>query len=160
MIKAALEFDYGEVETIAHYKAARHFNPKVSFILDIGGQDMKCIYVKNGQVDKIILNEACSSGCGSFIQNFAESLNCTTQDFAKYALFAKSPVDLGSRCTVFMNSKIKHSQKEGAGIGDISAGLDYSVIKNALYKVIKIIDSKELGEQIVVQEGAFLNDDF
>lgn len=158
LIKAALNFDCGEVETIAHYKAAHHFNPNVSFILDIGGQDMKCIYVKNGQVDKIILNEACSSGCGSFIQNFAESLNCSTQDFAKCALFAKSPVDLGSRCTVFMNSKIKQAQKEGASIGDISAGLDYSVIKNALYKVIRISDSKELGGQIVVQGGTFLND--
>jgi predicted CoA-substrate-specific enzyme activase len=158
LIKAALNFDYGEVETISHYKAAHYFNPKVSFILDIGGQDMKCIYIKNGLVDKIILNEACSSGCGSFIQNFAESLNSTTQDFAKCALFAKNPVDLGSRCTVFMNSKIKQSQKEGFSLGDISSGLDYSVIKNALHKVIKIRDSKELGEQIVVQGGAFLND--
>jgi predicted CoA-substrate-specific enzyme activase len=158
LIKAALNFDCGEVETIAHYKATHHFNPNVSFILDIGGQDMKCIYVKNGQVDKIVLNEACSSGCGSFIQNFAESLNCSTQDFAKRALFAKSPVDLGSRCTVFMNSKIKQAQKEGAGIGDISVGLDYSVIKNALYKVIRVSDSKELGGQIVVQGGTFLND--
>jgi predicted CoA-substrate-specific enzyme activase len=158
LIKAALNFDYGEVETISHYKAAHYFNPKLSFILDIGGQDMKCIYIKNGLVDKIILNEACSSGCGSFIQNFAESLNSTTQDFAKCALFAKNPVDLGSRCTVFMNSKIKQSQKEGFSLGDISSGLDYSVIKNALHKVIKIRDSKELGEQIVVQGGAFLND--
>jgi predicted CoA-substrate-specific enzyme activase len=158
LIKAALNFDYGEVETIAHYKAAHYFNPKVSFILDIGGQDMKCIYVKNDLVDKIILNEACSSGCGSFIQNFAESLNSTIQDFAKHALFAKNPVDLGSRCTVFMNSKIKQAQKEGFRIGDISAGLAYSVIKNALYKVIKINNPKELGDQIVVQGGAFLND--
>jgi predicted CoA-substrate-specific enzyme activase len=158
LIKAALNFDCGEVETIAHYKAAHYFNPQVSFILDIGGQDMKCIYIKNGLVDKIILNEACSSGCGSFIQNFAESLSSTTQDFAKCALFAKNPIDLGSRCTVFMNSKIKQSQKEGFSIGDISAGLDYSVIKNALHKVIKISDSKELGEQIVVQGGTFLND--
>jgi predicted CoA-substrate-specific enzyme activase len=158
LIKAALNFDYGEVETISHYKAALYFNQKVSFILDIGGQDMKCIYIKNGLVDKIILNEACSSGCGSFIQNFAESLNSTTQDFAKCALFAENPVDLGSRCTVFMNSKIKQSQKEGFSIGDISSGLDYSVIKNVLHKVIKISDSRELGEQIVVQGGTFLND--
>ncbi|GHT73332.1 2-hydroxyglutaryl-CoA dehydratase [Endomicrobiia bacterium] len=157
LIKAALNFDCGEVETIAHYKAACHFNAKVSFILDIGGQDMKCIYVKNGLIDKIILNEACSSGCGSFIQNFAQSLGRSMQDFAKLALFAKKPVDLGSRCTVFMNSKIKQVQKEGAEVGDISAGLDYSVIKNALYKVIKISDAKELGEQIVVQGGTFLN---
>jgi predicted CoA-substrate-specific enzyme activase len=157
LIKAALNFDYGEVETIAHYKAACHFNPKVSFILDIGGQDMKCIYVKNGLIYKIILNEACSSGCGSFIQNFAQSLNYSVQDFAELALFAKKPVDLGSRCTVFMNSKIKQAQREGAQVGDISAGLDYSVIKNALYKVIKISDAKELGEQVVVQGGTFFN---
>lgn len=157
LIKAALGFDEGEVETIAHYKAAHYFNPKVSFILDIGGQDMKCIYVKNGLIDKIILNEACSSGCGSFIQNFAESLNYSVQEFAELALFAEKPVDLGSRCTVFMNSKIKQAQKEGASAGDISAGLDYSVIKNALYKVIKISDPKELGGNIVVQGGTFFN---
>lgn len=157
LIKAALGFDEGEVETIAHYKAAHYFNPKVSFILDIGGQDMKCIYVKNGLIDKIILNEACSSGCGSFIQNFAESLGYSVQDFAQLALFAKKPVDLGSRCTVFMNSKIKQAQKEGATAGDISAGLDYSVIKNALYKVIKISNPEELGGNIVVQGGTFFN---
>ncbi len=157
LIKAALGFDEGEVETIAHYKAARHFNPDVSFILDIGGQDMKCIYVKNGLIDKIVLNEACSSGCGSFIQNFAQSLNYSVQDFARLALFAKKPVDLGSRCTVFMNSKIKQAQKEGASAGDISAGLDYSVIKNALYKVIKISNPEELGGNIVVQGGTFFN---
>ena len=157
LIKAALGFDYGEVETIAHYKAAHYFNPQVSFILDIGGQDMKCIYVKNGLIDKIILNEACSSGCGSFIQNFAESLNYSVADFAGLALFAKNPVDLGSRCTVFMNSKIKQAQKEGASAADISAGLDYSVIKNALYKVIKISSPEELGQNIVVQGGTFFN---
>jgi predicted CoA-substrate-specific enzyme activase len=157
LIKAALGFDYGEVETIAHYKAAHYFNPKVSFILDIGGQDMKCIYVKNGLIDKIILNEACSSGCGSFIQNFAQSLNYSVADFANLALFSKKPVDLGSRCTVFMNSKIKQAQKEAASAADISAGLDYSVIKNALYKVIKISTPKELGENIVVQGGTFFN---
>jgi len=157
LIKAALGFDEGEVETIAHYKAAFHFNPKVSFILDIGGQDMKCIYVKQGLIDKIILNEACSSGCGSFIQNFAQSLGYSVADFADLALFAKSPVDLGSRCTVFMNSKIKQAQKEGASAGDISAGLDYSVIKNALYKVIKISNPEELGDNLVVQGGTFFN---
>ncbi|OEG71321.1 2-hydroxyglutaryl-CoA dehydratase [Candidatus Endomicrobiellum trichonymphae] len=157
LIKAALNFDLGEVETIAHYKAAYHFNPKVSFILDIGGQDMKCIYVKNGLINKIVLNEACSSGCGSFMQNFAQSLNYTMQNFAQLALFAKNPADLGSRCTVFMNSKIKQVQKEGASAGDISAGLDYSVIKNALYKVIKINNPEELGGHIFVQGGTFFN---
>lgn len=157
LIKAALGFDEGEVETITHYKAARYFNQKVSFILDVGGQDMKCIYVKNGLIDKIILNEACSSGCGSFIENFAESLNYGVRDFAELALFAKKPADLGSRCTVFMNSKIKQAQKEGASAGDISAGLAYSVIKNALYKVIKISNPEELGGNIVVQGGTFFN---
>ncbi|MDR3048995.1 MAG: 2-hydroxyacyl-CoA dehydratase [Elusimicrobiota bacterium] len=157
LIKAALNFDYGEVETIAHYKAAHYFNPEASFILDIGGQDMKCIYIKNGLIDKIVLNEACSSGCGSFIQNFAQSLNYTVSDFAALAVAAKKPVDLGSRCTVFMNSKIKQAQKEGASAGDISAGLDYSVIKNALYKVIKISNPEELGKNIVVQGGTFFN---
>lgn len=157
LIKAALGFDEGEVETIAHYKAAHYFDPQVSFILDIGGQDMKCIYVKNGLIDKIILNEACSSGCGSFIQNFAQSLNYSVEDFAALALKSEKPVDLGSRCTVFMNSKIKQAQKEGAGPGDISAGLDYSVIKNALYKVIKISSPEELGKNIVVQGGTFFN---
>jgi predicted CoA-substrate-specific enzyme activase len=158
LIKAALCFDRGEVETIAHYKAAHYFNPNVSFILDIGGQDMKCIYVKNGLIDKIILNEACSSGCGSFIENFAKSLNYSISDFAALALSAKKPVDLGSRCTVFMNSKIKQAQKEGAGPNDICAGLNYSVIKNALYKVIKIGSPEELGENIVVSGGTFFND--
>ncbi|MDR0485548.1 MAG: 2-hydroxyacyl-CoA dehydratase [Elusimicrobiota bacterium] len=157
LIKAALGFDFGEVETIAHYKAAHYFNPNVSFILDIGGQDMKCIYVKNGLIDKIILNEACSSGCGSFIENFAKSLNYNVRDFATLALKSKTPVDLGSRCTVFMNSKIKQAQKEGASAADISAGLDYSVIKNALYKVIKISTAEELGKNIVVQGGTFFN---
>jgi predicted CoA-substrate-specific enzyme activase len=157
LIKAALNFDHGEVETIAHYKSAYHFNPKVSFILDIGGQDMKCIYIKNGLINKIVLNEACSSGCGSFIQNFAQSLNYTIQNFAQLALFAKKPADLGSRCTVFMNSKIKQVQKEDASAGDISAGLDYSVIKNALYKVMKINNPEELGGNIVVQGGTFFN---
>ncbi|MDR0822884.1 MAG: 2-hydroxyacyl-CoA dehydratase, partial [Endomicrobium sp.] len=157
LVRAALNFDCGEVETIAHYKAAYYFNPDVSFILDIGGQDMKCIYVKNGLIDKIVLNEACSSGCGSFIQNFAQSLNYSVADFAALAIKAQKPVDLGSRCTVFMNSKIKQAQKEGASAGDISAGLDYSVIKNALYKVIKISSPEELGQNIVVQGGTFFN---
>ncbi|MDR3243401.1 MAG: acyl-CoA dehydratase activase-related protein [Elusimicrobiota bacterium] len=157
LIKAALNFDIGEVETIAHYKAAHHFNPEVSFILDIGGQDMKCIYVKNGLIDKIILNEACSSGCGSFIQNFAQSLNYSVSDFAALGINSQKPVDLGSRCTVFMNSKIKQAQKEGSNASDISAGLDYSVIKNALYKVIKISTPEELGQNIVVQGGTFFN---
>ncbi|GMO51664.1 MAG: acyl-CoA dehydratase activase-related protein [Candidatus Endomicrobiellum trichonymphae] len=157
LIKAALNFDHGEVETIAHYKAAYYFNPKVSFILDIGGQDMKCIYVKNGLIDKIALNEACSSGCGSFVQSCAKSMNYELQDFAQLALFAKKPADLGSRCTVFMNSKIKQVQKEGTSAGNISAGLDYSIIKNALYKVIKINNPEELGGHIVVQGGTFFN---
>ncbi|MDR2708846.1 MAG: 2-hydroxyacyl-CoA dehydratase [Elusimicrobiota bacterium] len=158
LIKAALGFDEGEVETIAHYKGARYFEPNVSFILDIGGQDMKCIYVKNGLIEKIILNEACSSGCGSFIENFAKSLNYSVKDFAALALDSQKPVDLGSRCTVFMNSKIKQSQKEGASAADIAAGLDYSVIKNALYKVIKISSPEELGKHIVVSGGTFFND--
>lgn len=158
LIKAALGFDVGEVETVAHYKAAKHFVPDVSFILDIGGQDMKCIYIKNGTVDKIVLNEACSSGCGSFLSTFAESLNLSMEDFVSQALMAENPVDLGSRCTVFMNSKIKQAQKESASIGDISSGLAYSVVKNALYKVIKIASVEALGEKIVVQGGTFYND--
>lgn len=158
LIKAALGVDYGEVETVAHFTAARYFVPEVSFILDIGGQDMKCMYVKNGAIDRIILNEACSSGCGSFIETFAKSVGVTVQDFAKAALTSKHPVDLGSRCTVFMNSKVKQAQKEGAGVGDISAGLSYSVVRNALYKVIKMSDIEDLGSHIVVQGGAFFND--
>jgi len=158
LIKAALMLDEGEVETIAHYTAAAFFDPKVDCIIDIGGQDMKCINIKNGTVDNVLLNEACSSGCGSFIENFAESLNYSVQDFAKEALFAKHPIDLGTRCTVFMNSKVKQAQKEGATVADISAGLAYSVIKNALYKVIKVSDASELGKHIVVQGGTFYND--
>lgn len=158
LIQSALGFDIGEVETIAHYRAAEHFAPGVSFILDIGGQDMKCIYIKNGFVDKIVLNEACSSGCGSFLSTFAESLGISMNDFVSKALFAENPVDLGTRCTVFMNSKIKQSQKEGASIGDISSGLAYSVVKNALYKVIKIPSIEALGDKIVVQGGTFYND--
>ena len=158
LIKAALMLDEGEVETIAHYTAAAFFDPDVDCILDIGGQDMKCIEIKNRTVDNVLLNEACSSGCGSFIENFAQSLNYTVQDFAKEALFAEHPIDLGTRCTVFMNSKVKQAQKEGATVADISAGLAYSVIKNALYKVIKVSDATELGRHIVVQGGTFYND--
>ena len=158
LIKAALGVDEGEVETVAHFTAARYFVPEVSFILDIGGQDMKCMYVHNGAIDKIILNEACSSGCGSFIENFAKSVKYTVQDFAHDALLAEHPVDLGSRCTVFMNSKVKQAQKEGATVADISAGLSYSVVRNALYKVIKMSSVEDLGEHVVVQGGAFFND--
>ncbi len=157
LIKAALLLDEGEVETIAHYYAAAYFEPDVDCILDIGGQDMKCIKIKNQTVDSVQLNEACSSGCGSFIETFAKSLNFTVQDFAKEALFAEHPIDLGTRCTVFMNSKVKQAQKEGASVADISAGLAYSVIKNALFKVIKVSDASELGKHIVVQGGTFYN---
>lgn len=158
LIKAALMLDEGEVETVSHYYAAAFFDPEVDCILDIGGQDMKCIKIKNQTVDSVQLNEACSSGCGSFIETFAKSLNYSVQDFAKAALFAEHPIDLGTRCTVFMNSKVKQAQKEGASVADISAGLAYSVIKNALYKVIKVSDASELGKHIVVQGGTFYND--
>ncbi len=158
LLKAALMLDEGEVETVSHYYAASFFDPEVDCILDIGGQDMKCIKIKNNTVDSVQLNEACSSGCGSFIETFANSLNYSVQDFAKAALFAKHPIDLGTRCTVFMNSKVKQAQKEGAEVADISAGLAYSVIKNALYKVIKVSDAAELGRHIVVQGGTFYND--
>lgn len=158
LIKAALMLDEGEVETVSHYYAASFFEPDVDCILDIGGQDMKCIKIKNKTVDSVQLNEACSSGCGSFIETFAKSLNYSVIDFAKEALFAKNPVDLGTRCTVFMNSNVKQAQKEGSEVSDISAGLAYSVIKNALYKVIKITDPKDLGHKVVVQGGTFYND--
>ena len=158
LIKAAFKADLGEIETMAHYKAAEEFLPGVDFILDIGGQDMKCMRIKDGAIYHIMLNEACSSGCGSFIETYAKSVNMDVQAFAHEALFAKSPVDLGTRCTVFMNSKVKQAQKEGATIGDISAGLSYSVIKNALYKVIKLRNPEEAGNKIVVQGGTFLND--
>ncbi len=158
LLKSALQFDYGEIETIAHYKAAEFFCPGVDFILDIGGQDMKCLKVRNGRIDNIILNEACSSGCGSFLETFARSLDLTVQEFAQAALGASQPVDLGSRCTVFMNSKVKQAQKEGATVGDISAGLAFSVIKNALHKVIKVKSTAELGKKIVVQGGTFYNE--
>lgn len=158
LIKSAYRVDMGEIETMAHYKAAEEFLPGVDFILDIGGQDMKCMMIKDEAIHHIMLNEACSSGCGSFIETYAKSVELDVSAFAKEALFAKSPVDLGTRCTVFMNSKVKQAQKEGATIGDISAGLSYSVIKNALYKVIKLRDPDEAGEKIVVQGGTFLND--
>ena len=157
LIKAALQLDEGEVETVSHYYAAAFFNPQVDCILDIGGQDMKCIRIKDHTVDSVQLNEACSSGCGSFIETFAKSLNYSVQDFASEALFAKHPIDLGTRCTVFMNSKVKQAQKEGASVADISAGLAYSVIKNALFKVIKLSDPSQLGRHVVVQGGTFYN---
>lgn len=158
LIQSALMLDEGEVETVSHYYAASFFEPQVDCILDIGGQDMKCIKIKNHSVDSVQLNEACSSGCGSFIETFARSLNYEVKDFAKMALFAKNPIDLGSRCTVFMNSKVKQAQKEGATVADISAGLAISVIKNALLKVIKLTDPKDLGNNVVVQGGTFYND--
>lgn len=157
LIKAAFNVDMGEIETMAHYKAAEEFLPGVEFILDIGGQDMKCMKIRDGAIYNIMLNEACSSGCGSFIETYSKSVNMTVEAFSQEALFSKAPVDLGTRCTVFMNSKVKQAQKEGATIGDISAGLSYSVIKNALYKVIKLRDPDEAGEKIVVQGGTFLN---
>ena len=157
LLKSAFNLDEGVVETIAHCTAASFFDPEVDCVLDIGGQDMKCIKLKNGTVDSIMLNEACSSGCGSFIENFATSLGYTAEGFAKEALFAKAPVDLGTRCTVFMNSNVKQAQKEGASVSDISAGLAYSVIKNALYKVIKLASAEDLGKHIVVQGGTFYN---
>ena len=158
LLKAAFMLDEGEVETISHYYAAAFCDPSVDCILDIGGQDMKCIRIKDGTVDSVQLNEACSSGCGSFIETFAKSLNYSVQDFAKAALFAQNPVDLGTRCTVFMNSNVKQAQKEGASVADISAGLAYSVIKNALFKVIKITSAGDLGKNVVVQGGTFYND--
>ncbi len=158
LLKSAFKLDHGEVETIAHYYGASYFDPEVDCILDIGGQDMKCIRIKNGAVDSVTLNEACSSGCGSFIETFAKSLSYSVQDFGKAALFAKHPIDLGTRCTVFMNSRVKQAQKEGADVSDISAGLAYSVIKNALFKVMKVSSASELGQHIVVQGGTFYND--
>ncbi|MFT9055817.1 MAG: acyl-CoA dehydratase activase-related protein [Ethanoligenens sp.] len=158
LIRSAFGVDFGLVETIAHFYAARHFEPQVDFILDIGGQDVKCFKIRSGAVDSIMLNEACSSGCGSFIETFALALGYSVADFAKLGLFAKHPVDLGSRCTVFMNSSVKQAQKEGAGVDDISAGISMSVVKNALYKVIRASDAKSLGKHIVVQGGTFYND--
>ena len=158
LIQTALNVDLNEIETIAHYTAAKKFEPKVTSIVDIGGQDMKYIKLKNNTIDNIMLNEACSSGCGSFIETFAKSLNLSITEFVNEALLSQHPVDLGSRCTVFMNSKIKQAQKEGYSVGDISAGLSYSVIKNAIQKVMKIRDTKKLGSHIVVQGGTFYNE--
>ena len=157
LLKSAFSLDEGEVETVAHCTAASFFDPKVDCVLDIGGQDMKCIKLRSGCVDTVLLNEACSSGCGSFLENFANSLGYSAESFAREALFATQPVDLGTRCTVFMNSNVKQAQKEGASVSDISAGLAYSVVKNALYKVIKLTDPAELGKHIVVQGGTFCN---
>lgn len=158
LVKTGFSMDEGEVETIAHYHAAAFFNPDVDCIIDIGGQDMKCIKIKNESVDSVMLNEACSSGCGSFIETFANGLGYNVKDFAEAAIKADNPIDLGSRCTVFMNSNVKQAQKEGATVGDISSGLAYSVVKNALYKVIKVTDISDLGENIVVQGGTFYNE--
>lgn len=158
LVKSALNIDIGEIETVAHYKGADYFLPGVDSILDIGGQDMKSLKIKNGTIDSIMLNEACSSGCGSFIETFADSLEIPIDKFGKEGMKSQSPVDLGTRCTVFMNSKVKQAQKEGASIQDISAGISISVVKNALYKVIKVRNTEELGEKIVVQGGTFYND--
>ncbi|MBQ4617166.1 MAG: 2-hydroxyacyl-CoA dehydratase [Clostridia bacterium] len=158
LIRHAFSMDEGLVETVAHYRAARHFNPDVDFIIDIGGQDMKCFKIRDGAIDSILLNEACSSGCGSFIETFAKALGYDIAEFSQLGLFAERPVDLGSRCTVFMNSSVKQAQKEGAGVEDISAGLSVSIVKNAIYKVIRAADPSELGQHIVVQGGTFLND--
>ena len=158
LIKAALGADFGEIETMAHYKAADRVLPGAEFILDIGGQDMKCMRVKDGEIESILLNEACSSGCGSFIENFANALGMSSREFAVLGLSAENPVDLGSRCTVFMNSRVKQAQKEGATVADISAGLSYSVVKNALFKVIKLRDTASMGTKIIVQGGTFMND--
>jgi len=158
LVKNAFGVDIGVVETIAHYTAARHFRPNVDFIIDIGGQDIKCFRIRGGAIDSITLNEACSSGCGSFIETFARSMGYTAAEFAALGLKSAAPVNLGSRCTVFMNSSVKQSQKEGATVEDISAGLSISVVKNAIYKVIRANSPKELGESIVVQGGTFLND--
>lgn len=158
LMKAAFHVDIGEIETVAHYTAAKHFLSEVDFILDIGGQDMKCMRIKNGTIDSVLLNEACSSGCGSFLEGFAASLNLSVEEFAQEALHSVTPVDLGTKCTVFMNSKVKQAQKEGVKISDLSAGLSYSVIKNALFKVIKLRDAKDLGKKLIVQGGTFYND--
>ncbi|MDO5560364.1 MAG: acyl-CoA dehydratase activase [Oscillospiraceae bacterium] len=158
LIKAGLHADFGIVETVAHYTAAAYFCPDVDFIIDIGGQDIKCFKIKNGAIDSIMLNEACSSGCGSFIQTFAQAMGYDIERFSNLGLFAEHPVDLGSRCTVFMNSSVKQAQKDGATVEDISAGLSGSIIKNAVYKVIRAKSVSELGENIVVQGGTFLND--
>jgi len=158
LVKSALNLDFGIVETMAHLCGAQWVTPEVSFVLDIGGQDMKSIFVQNGVISNIELNEACSSGCGSFLQNFAATMNLTLADFTREACLAAHPADLGTRCTVFMNSKVKQSLRENASIGDIAAGLAYSVVKNCLFKVLKISNLNALGENIVVQGGTFRND--
>lgn len=158
LIKAGLHIDMGEIETVAHYRAAEQMLPGVEYVLDIGGQDMKFLHIKDHSVSRILLNEACSSGCGSFIETFARALGYTPAEFGELALTSRTPVDLGSRCTVFMNSRVKQAQKEGAAVEDIAAGLSYSVIKNALYKVIKLHDAGELGDKVIVQGGSFLNE--
>ena len=158
IIKHAFGLDYGIVETIAHYLAAKKFQPNVDFIIDVGGQDIKCFKIHNGTIDNLFLNEACSSGCGSFLQTFAEVMGYSMEEFAKLGLLAKKPVDLGTRCTVFMNSSVKQAQKDGASVENISAGLSISVVKNALYKVIRCATPDALGQNIVVQGGTFLND--
>ena len=158
LIKSAFGIDHGLVETVAHFRAARHFCPDVDFIIDIGGQDIKCFKIRNHCIDNIFLNEACSSGCGSFIETFARSMGYSIEEFCKLGLFSQHPIDLGSRCTVFMNSSVKQAQKDGAGIDAISAGLSVSVVKNALYKVIRATSPDDLGQHIVVQGGTFLND--
>ena len=158
LMKHAFRLDFGLVETVAHFTAARHFMPDVDFIIDIGGQDMKCFRIENNAISDVFLNEACSSGCGSFLQTFARAMNYDVQEFSRMGLFAKRPVDLGSRCTVFMNSSVKQAQKDGAGMEDISAGLSISVVKNALYKVIRCASVEELGKRIVVQGGTFYNE--
>ena len=157
LIRHAFRIDFGLVETLAHYHAARHFNPDVDFILDIGGQDIKCFKIRDRSIDSIMLNEACSSGCGSFIETFARALGYEISAFSELGLFAPAPVNLGSRCTVFMNSSVKQAQKDGASVADISAGLSMSVVKNAIYKVIRASSADELGQNIVVQGGTFLN---
>ena len=158
LAKAAFHADFGVVETVAHFTAAKHFMPDVDFIIDIGGQDMKCFKIENGAISDIFLNEACSSGCGSFLQTFAQALGYDVKDFAKLGLFADRPVDLGSRCTVFMNSSVKQAQKDGASMENISAGLSISVVKNAIYKVIRASSPEELGRHMVVQGGTFYNE--
>ena len=158
LVKNAFRCDYGLVETVAHFTAAKYFMPDVDFIIDIGGQDMKCFKIEDGAISNIFLNEACSSGCGSFLQTFAQALGYDVKKFAALGLFADRPVDLGSRCTVFMNSSVKQAQKDGASIENISAGLSISVVKNALYKVIRASSPEELGRRIVVQGGTFYNE--
>jgi len=157
LLKTAFRLDYGIVETMAHFIGARHFMPEVSFVLDIGGQDMKAVFVENGSICRIEINEACSSGCGSFIMTFAQQLGYDVDEFARMATFARHPYDLGTRCTVFMNSKVKQAMREGTTVEDIAAGFSYSVIKNCLYKVLKLQSFDQLGEHIMVQGGAFRN---